>query len=297
MPNLVLVEYPNIAFRGDFPAIAERIRQIDPGISTSVIIDRRYRFGRLRLALAPTMVFCPTRMERFRPLRGAVFQGQPLSKSEEYERLDRIGVPVPRWKRLTHPDLSGWGPYVVVKPDHGGKGANVKIMKRGRAQERNDPHRLVQEFVYTGEWPSSYRVTTLFGQFLWSWKVEASHQRDPLPDAGAFGHLEGDRGVCIVSSSKGCRFVPCHDAGIIAFGERCHTAFPDIPLLGVDVLRDARDGRLWVSEVNASGWLWHNCSDKGRNIQREFGFSLEREFHGLEKAAHILAAKTREAAR
>jgi hypothetical protein len=60
---------------------------------------------------------------------------------------------------------------------------------------------LAQEFIYTGPYPISYRVTTLFGQVLWALKVQASPGRAPLPGPDAFA---SNPGLSIVSNSKGC---------------------------------------------------------------------------------------------
>ena len=59
-------------------------------------------------------------------------------------------MPIPKWALMTktkRPDLSNFGDYVVTKPDHGGRGAEVKIKRRGRVRwkpvQRN-PERKVR---------------------------------------------------------------------------------------------------------------------------------------------------------
>ena len=109
--------------------------------------------------------------------------------------MQKIGIPVPRWALVTPdtaPDLNDFGPYVVVKPDWSGQGADVKIMRRGRVRWRppttdytkrlqgDRGNWLVQEFIYTGQQPVSYRVTTLFGEPLWAWQIQADTARRPL---------------------------------------------------------------------------------------------------------------------
>jgi hypothetical protein len=71
------------------------------------------------------------------------------------------------------------------------------------------------------------------------------------------------------------------------------SALPRIALLGVDVIRDAQTGKLYVVELNASGWVWHFSSPLGLRAQQEFGFSLDGQFDGLRKSARILADKAR----
>lgn len=142
---------------------------------------------------------------------------------------------------------------------------------------------MAQDFIYTGSWPVSYRVTTLFGEVLWALRIEADRERRPLQRESGFS------GKSVVSSGKGCRYSICDDPEIIALGMNAHAAFPDIPLLGVDILRDEQSGELYVIEVNAVGYTWHFSSPKGMSVQRQFSLNLESQFDGINKAARILS--------
>jgi hypothetical protein len=300
---LVAKRWMNI--RGEFVRIGRYLREIAPEISVRVIADRPYHFFRPSFWIRPVMVFSPVRLRRFVSLRGRVFQGAGLSKSEECSALESCGIPTPRWAVLSaeeQPDLSGFGKYVVSKPDRGGRGAEVKIRRASRVRWRGgrgttQGHRidklLIQQFIYTGPWPSSYRVTTLFGKALWSWKVEADRARRPLlgPDRFAEGATGG--GMSIVSTGQGCRFSLNDESDVLQLAERAHAAFPDVPLLGIDIIREHSTGKLYVIEANSCGRTWHFNSPTGRAIQDQFGFELETQFDGIRKAAAILAEQTR----
>ena len=145
--------------------------------------------------------------------------------------------------------------------------------------------------MYTGLWPHSYRVATLFGHTLWSMRIEASHGREPLRSRADF------HGQSIVSSGQGCRFELSNDAAVIALAERASMALPRVPVLGVDILRDADSGELFVVELNSLGYSWHFSSPSGLRFQAEFGFSLEEQFEGRRKAAAVLARVGGERAR
>jgi hypothetical protein len=80
----------------------------------------------------------------------------------------------------------------------------------------------------------------------------------------------------------------CDDVEIIRFGERAARAFPDLPMLGVDVLKEVSTGRLFVTEVNALGNNW-NFS---REFRDNFGIDVAEQFDGLRKAAYVLAEQT-----
>jgi hypothetical protein len=299
---LLLLANRGVNQEGDFAKVARFAREYAPEIRATVRLDQRHRWKKYLWATRPTMVFSAVPVQHFVPARGAVYQGNSLAKSEEYAALDRANVAYPRFRLLTEsnpqPDLSDLGQYVVLKPDRGGRGAMVKIVRSTRARWEPAETRiageseslLAQEFIYTGPWPISYRVTTLFGQVLWSLKVQADRNRPPLPGPQAFRQCPG---VTVVSNSKRCVMSLNDDEEIIRFAERAHAALPQIPLLGVDVIRDANTGKLYVVELNSSGWVWHFSSPLGLRAQKEFGFNLESQFNGLRKAARILAETAR----
>jgi hypothetical protein len=86
---------------------------------------------------------------------------------------------------------------------------------------------------------------------------------------------------------------PCHDKEVIQLGESAHTAFPEIPLLGFDIVREVPSGKLYVLEANAIGYVW----DFNFHVGAAYGFSIEGQYDGIRKAAYILAEKTQECAR
>jgi len=311
--TLILVSSPRINERWDFDALAAAVQSCAPDIEVLVIEDRDRS---LADSGRPTLTISPGPVRRFRPTRGPLLQGCALTKGSEYEALERLAVPIPGWALLTRdtvPDLSNFGSYVVCKPNRGGRGADIRVVRkervrwrpprtdfvRGMKNQAGGDQWIVQDFVYTGPYPVSYRVTTLFGEPLWAWKSEASHAREGLCHREDFGR----GGVSIVSSGrgsangKGCTFsVFDPPAEMLALAGRAHQAFPDLPLLGVDILADVDTGRLFVIEVNSVGFTWHLTSPIGLEIQRTFGFDLDQHFNVRERAARILATRVRQRA-
>ena len=303
--NLVLVTDHGMDLEDDYRRIAGYIRDEARDVVPIILPRARLsRWQRLILAARPTLAFSPGSFGRPRFFRGTRRHGEQLRKSEEYAVLDNAGIPVPRWLLLTRastPDLSEFGPYVVMKPDRGYRGAEVKIRRRGRVRWKRpaDHHGIesdwiVQEFIYTGRWPVSYRVTTLFGHVIHAWRAEASRSRAPLSGRYDFG-LGG--GHSIVSSHRGCTFSLEYEEDILDIARRAAAAMPRIPLLGVDVVRDADTGRLFVLELNSSGYVWHFSSKAGVSIQQDFDLDLESQFDGIRKSAMILLSETRRLAR
>jgi len=306
--NLLVIYNPQIIERWDCERVAEYVREIAPDIHTTLWRDGSSDWQKCPVPALPTLTFSPGPVTGRRPTQGVVFEGRSLRKSEEYAALERIGVNVPRWTLYTStsaPDLGSFDRYVVVKPDVGGRGADVKIKRKGRVRwsapttdlakhvTRDSCDWIVQEFVYTGVHPVSYRVASLFGEPLWSWRVQADSGRRPLRHRFDFAGAADGGGMSIVSSGKGCVFSPIHDPTLSGLARTAHQAFPDIPLIGVDILRDADTGRLYVIEVNAIGWTWHLSSPVGRNIQQQFGFDLDAAFQVRRRAARVLADQVR----
>jgi hypothetical protein len=305
--HLNIVANPGANEPEDFELLAQRIRELDSEISVSIQRDEPLNCDS-REDSTPQFTLSPGPIQRFRPRRGTVVQGQLLGKSDEYRRLEQAGIPVPKWTLLTpreHPDCSHFGPYVVVKPDRGAQGADVQIARTSRLRWRHPNTRtarilgglfapyIVQEFIYTGPWPVSYRVVTLFGHALWCTKLEASHSRPALIHRFGFEELGPGVSVSIVSSGQGCSYELGNDPEVVRLGELAHNAFPDFGLLGVDVLRDAENGELFVAEVNSLGYVWSITSKAGRELQHQFGIDLDSHFGAITKAARILAEKSR----
>jgi len=300
--NLFLVAYQDTAVPRTLAEVARLVEEEAPDVRARVLDNRRYRLRRYAMAVRPSLyvAFAPSR--RLKPLRGKVFRGHSMPKTTQYEVLERHGLPVPRWAPLREDrpaDLDGFGPYVVVKPDLGLKGAYVRIMRRERAHWRpmerplpgGNPDLVVQEFIYTGQWPVTYRVTTLFGEVLYAVRGEGSHDPPPLEARYGFGDGGGGRTIC--GSSRRSSWTLVEDEDLLALARRAHELFADIPLLGTDIVRDAETGRPYVIETNPGGYTWHFGSAFDLALRERYGLELATQFDGLRRAARILAAKTR----
>lgn len=284
--------------RDSFECVARRVEELDGTIRALVVADEPGWDA--ELPPRPTLVFSPMMLRHQPRIAAAVCCGQPLAKSAEYEALERAGIPVPRWAVLTEqlmPDLSSFGEYVVRKPDHGAKGAEIRIVRRDRVRWKPvvtsaagpSPRLLVQEFVYTGPWPVSYRVNTLFGRVLYAMVITANTARAPLHGPTDFERVAREQqSASIVANARDSTAELCVAPEIIGFGERAARVFPDVPMLGVDILKDATTGALWVTEVNALGHNWNFTPE----FARAFQLDIERQFGGLRKAAYVLAEET-----
>jgi hypothetical protein len=80
---------------------------------------------------------------------------------------------------------------------------------------------------------------------------------------------------------------------VLAFAERIGGVFSDVPVLGIDIVRDAHTGRLYALEVNAAGATWHLSSDYGLDVQRRRGINLAAQFDALEIISDAIIDATR----
>jgi acyl carrier protein len=294
--NLVIVINERFE-RNGFEKLADCVRELDPSIHAVVTRDR----APMDVAVPrnPTLILSPALIRHMPNVNGRLFCGYPLSKSEEYAALEKAGLPVPKWALLTEdhfPDLSEFDDFIVKKPDHGGRGAEVKIVRKHRVRWKPVVTRsagesssfILQRFIYTGARPVCYRVGTLFGKVLYSMRYEIPENRPAWsgPDDREFS------GRSIVASSPDSKVAANYDEEIIRLGERAHSAFPEIPLLGFDIVREVPSGRLFVLEANAIGYVWSFYTGQ----EALYGFSMEKQFDGIRKAAYILAEKTQECA-
>lgn len=137
---------------------------------------------------------------------------------------------------------------------------------------------IAQEYIHTGPWPTSYRIGTVFGEPVYAWRCVADRLRKPFD--GTERNSTFFEGRTIVSSSKGCTFDLEVPEDVLELARLTHEAFPTVPVLGTDIIRDFETGQLYVVEVNAMGDTFHLTSDTGRKIAREFNLDLLGQFGG-----------------
>ncbi len=307
MPNLILVHQNTKQALSDLETIAHNVASAGAGIEAHVVDTKTLDWSHAaKVANDATLTVSPMPIKKFAAPRGRVCQGFEYRKCVQNERLRAIGVPVPDWIEIgadTTLDPEQWGPYVVVKPELGRKGAEIRIKRTERVRfkpedsfpeghpGRKAPH-FAQRFIYTGPWPSNFRVVTLFGKTLMCWRCEADHGYPALESRYGF---DGG-GVTIVSNKKTSHYSLAFDEDVMRLAEKAHAAFPDQPLLGTDVIRDAETGELFVLETNPRGDTWYMSSATGEMIQRDNGVDFMAQFNALEIASEVLVRKTIELA-
>jgi glutathione synthase/RimK-type ligase-like ATP-grasp enzyme len=238
----------------------------------------------------------------FVPRGGAVYCGHILGKDEQLRRLSSIEILTPRtaiFSPASSFDPKDWGDYVIVKPNNLNSGAGVKLVPTIDLSARYDEltalandQFLVEPYIDHSEdgYPTEYRVLSLFGRALYCARNRWGNKRPPLAEIAA------DPLGIIASNNKtmGGRIRSiCHEPEIILLGQRAHRAFPECPVLGVDIIRESHSGRLYVLEVNPHGAVWHLSSPLAKKMDREHVRELYAQFNALDLAADLLIEKTR----
>lgn len=313
--NAILVANHEAYGKADFLKIAAEMRRLAPDIRTHVVWKDQFSAkAHLLQLLRPTLSILLTRTRGYRVLRGAVARSQGGGKIPSYRTLEAAGLPLPRWTEITPDtrlDPAEWGEWVVVKPARGKRGQGVVIARAAELRYRPpesypEDHAgrlgpmLAQRFVFTGPWPVHYRVTCCFGRPLFCIRYEMLHElQAPLSDPAGFADGQPRS---IPTSPRGgddqaftCDGVLAFDEDVLALGRRVHAAFPDVPMIGTDVMRDARDGSLWISEVNQSN-VWALSGERG-DAWRARGLDAYDQFGAIRVAAEAMVEATRRLAR
>jgi hypothetical protein len=87
-----------------------------------------------------------------------------------------------------------------------------------------------------------------------------------------------------------------YDDQIISLSKRVALAFENIPLLGIDFVKDAKTSKLYVLEVNAGGNTWHFSSNlwaARRQANPDLTRAMKEQFGAFDIAAKVLVENVR----
>jgi hypothetical protein len=300
--NLLIVHTAEEQDLADWIAIKELIERKAPDIEVRIAANRERNSSTARWQVRrPSLVFSPVRLFGFTPRGGALYRGHILGKDIQIRRLSAIGILTPKTAPLSFLrsfDPEEWGEYVVVKPNSLNSGAGVKLVRTSDLSARYqeliagvDDQLIVEPYIDHSEngYPTSYRVMTMFGRALHCLHTRWDERRSPLDEIAA----DPDGTIASNSQAIGGRVMAiCNDPEIISLGERAHQAFPECPVLGVDIVRESQSGRLYVLEVNPHGAVWHFSSAVGKKLDPELIRDLYAQFNALELAADLLIERT-----
>lgn len=322
---LVLVQTEGAQSLQDFFEIKQLVEAKAPDIRVVVLSNTSQSVATLRsLPPLPILIVSPYQLRGLTPERGAVHAGRLIAKDAQQALLEKANIPVPPSVVLEpglRLDPAIFGDLVIVKPLAAGKTSHGNwIQLRRRADVTYEPPEtfpvyhparlaplLAQRFIDTGPNAVSHRVLTLYGEPLYALRLTG---KVAMPDLAA---SDDELRRASPASNADLRTVTFfEDKAIFDLARRVHEVAPDVPLKGVDVLRDVRDGSLWVIEFNPGGNTWgfstRSSTRTRRRIQTEVPEdhpdadaagrrSYINHLDGFRRAADVLIAQTRRCAR
>ena len=305
--NLILVHTPGWQERGDFEAIKAHVEAMAPDIAAYVVgNDLPASVTRRQAATRPTLIFSPLSLIRFRPARGKIYAGTPMSKLDEMQTLAAAGLPVPKFEAIApHTALteSDYGPLVIVKPSYAFAtfGQGIELWRRSsvryRAPQDYDAQHpghyapmIAQRFIDCG-YPMSCRVLTIFGEPIFTYCRQSTLPLSLPPDKECFEQSE------YMPSPPNRRIAMTHDADILALAAAAYRAVPQIALQACDILREKDSGKLYLLEINPGGGTWMFSSERAAGYREALGVAdLTAQFDAFRTIARVLVERTRQEA-
>ena len=302
--NLVLVYLPEQVNPQDFREIGMAVRSRCPEIETVIVNAERPDPHALRKAArSPSLIVSQGTLRNFRPERGKIYAGKAVNKAMQAKRLRDHGVTAPHARTFIGNETyteDEFGPFVMAKITRLGiasGGAGIKLLHTRNIakykydlrmlEEKTGAPILIQTFIDTGPYPSTYRVLTLFGETLYIKKrtlTQAFHlpvlETDIVTDRGMVTNIVRGKGAANTE-------LVCED-DIAMLAKQAAAAFPESPIIGVDIVREAKTGKPYVIEMNI-GNTWHFSSQTPGRFR---GKALADFFNSWEVAAEVLVTKT-----
>jgi hypothetical protein len=301
--NLVIVHTPGQQALSDWTTIKATIEARAPDIEVRIVDNNMPGSATRRWqARRPSLVFSPSPLLDYKPPGGRVYEGRRLNKLEQFEQLARAGVPTPDSVLLrdgVRLDPARWGEIVIVKPTGrwSSYGRFVRLVRTetvaARYRELSDDGRveaMVQQYVDAVDEQGrgfEVRVLTLFGRPLYALKALEDLSRPPVDEAA-----DGD-GLIALNRRGVKRTLSLEaDDDMLELARRTAAAVPEVPCIGIDIVRDRRTGQALVLETNGAA-VWHLSSASTANYPKEIQAGLYTQFDALAAAADALIERTR----
>ena len=296
--NVLLVNHYPENQHEILPQVIEELRKLNGSHRYRLVHDLKPKPKHFLWTLGlPTRVISFFTLRAFEPGWATIWTQKKLTKSQEYAILNERGIATPKWTKLTReetPDLSHFSEYIVLKPDWGCCGALIRIRSKNnlrweepkveKMSETISDDWIVQEYVHTGSWPVSYRVGTVFGEPIYALRITGDKKRPPF-ELNRKKSSRFFKGRSIVASTMRSSMDFNVPEEVLEFARSVHQAFPSIPLLGTDIIRDADTGKLYALDMNTNGSTFHLTSEAGKSVLRQFGLDLIGQFGGAKAIA------------
>jgi hypothetical protein len=309
--NLILI-HRGREYENDFEKIANKVFALDEDITT--YIAPPLSDGQLpeKAWLNPTLVVALIQDFDLKIMRGTVLKNRPISKILQAKALEEFGVETPPVVPLQFGmklDPALFGDFVIIKPMDLGltsSGKGIQVFRRERLEQlkitnfpadhliqRDREGYLVQKFVSTGRYASTFRISTFLGRVMYAMKYQSQNASPDLSEADSVienGNFtqKGDRDNLLDSSPEP-----------VALAKRVAEAFNDIPLLAIDIIIEEGSKKMYVLEINAGGNTWHFSSKmwaQRRASNPDLMEAMKLQYSAFDSAAQVLVEKTQKLA-
>jgi hypothetical protein len=302
--HLVLVHSNRWQERADFETIKSHVQSLAPDITVFIASnDIPSSITRKRAALRPTLIFSPIRLLNFKPARGKLYAGTPMSKIDEMRRLVAAGLPIPAFEVIgpeTRLSADDYGPYVLEKPSYSlasfGQGMELRRTSTLRYRSPAEfpewhPGRqapmFAQKFIDCG-YPMSCRVLTIFGEPIFTYCRKSTKPLQLDSDKDLFEQHE------YLPAPPDRTTFTTREPDLLKLAADAYRAIPEVPLQACDIVREKVTGRLYLLEVNPGGGTWMFSSESSASYKQSLGISdLAAEFDAFRTIARILVERTR----
>lgn len=304
--NLILI-HRGPEYEKDFDEIATKVNQLDRSITVYHLpagLDTELPIAAWQ---NPTLTVALTSKFRIPIKRGPILKNFAISKLAQQEIFRKNGIATPpatpfRFGMKLDPIL--FGDFVILKPADlslTSNGQGIHVFRRTRTENltitsfppshpirRTRQGYIVQRFVDTGLYPLSYRATTFLGEVMTLERFEGEEATPSLkaPDE------EIERANFAPKDKRHFSF--SDDPQVMTFARQIAAAFPNIPLLGIDIIKSTSQ-KLYVLEVNAGGNTWHYSSKMwadDRKKNPEYYMNMRTQFGAFDIAARRLTETT-----
>ena len=287
----------------DFLAIAKRIIKKAPEIAV-VIKPVIYSPDELDPALKyfPLLNIYLVNPPEKLPARGRTLFVEQIDKFEQIKQYTAAGIATPKTieYELGQPiNKNDWGEHIFIKPRKGSFSENsfliptkyILDIKPYFEEVAKKEKFILQQFINTGVYATSYRVLNFLGAPL-SFVSLTCPKPVYLPNNldEAFNNSTVQTNL---ENASAIRKFENNDE-ILDFSKKIFNVFNEKPIQGIDIIIEEKTKKLFVLEANLGGNSW-GFTKKDWGSYKQLGRpALLQQFNAFDVAADVLIKKTKE---
>jgi len=285
----------------DFLAIAKLIIKKDPELAV-VIKSTSYHPDELDPTLShyPLLnIYLANPPEKL-PARGKTLYVKAIDKLEQYKNYSIADVSTPKTieYEIGQPlNFNDWGEYVFLKSLNDSFSLNsfliptklILDIKPYFDKLKIKNKMLLQEFIYTGEYASHYRVLSFLGEPLYCTKTSNPY---PLLLPTTLEEVFNNNTTQTSLQNIDLQFQLENNEEVLNFSRKVYNVFKEKPLQGIDIVFNDDKKKLFVLEGNQGGNVWTFSLSTSKMRAALGRTALLNQFNAFDVACDILIKKT-----